>query len=48
MYINRRLKKAFSVADIKEAPAEFYGELRRVQSGYVCGGAYAKMLSYCM
>ncbi|OWR78839.1 hypothetical protein SJDPG11_00830 [Porphyromonas gingivalis SJD11] len=31
MYINRRLKKAFSEADIKEAPAEFYGELRRVQ-----------------
>ncbi|ETA26710.1 hypothetical protein SJDPG2_00960 [Porphyromonas gingivalis SJD2] len=48
MYINRGLKKAFSEADIKEAPAEFYGELRRVQSGYVCGGAYAKMLSFCM
>ncbi|BAG34111.1 conserved hypothetical protein [Porphyromonas gingivalis ATCC 33277] len=31
MYINRRLKKAFSDADIKETPAEFYGELRRVQ-----------------
>ncbi|BAK25885.1 hypothetical protein PGTDC60_1736 [Porphyromonas gingivalis TDC60] len=48
MYIDRRLKKAFSEADIKEAPAEFYGELRRVQSGYVCGGAYAKMLSFCI
>ncbi|BAK25668.1 hypothetical protein PGTDC60_1519 [Porphyromonas gingivalis TDC60] len=31
MYINRRLEKAFSEADIKEAPAEFSVELRRVR-----------------
>ncbi|ETA27796.1 hypothetical protein SJDPG2_00010 [Porphyromonas gingivalis SJD2] len=41
MYINRRLEKAFSDADIKEAPAEFSVELRRVRQ-------VRRSLSYAM